>query len=50
MVKEIKFLKEIKNKNIIKYVDHFKENNNPCIITKYYPVLNIAIFKNLFIF
>ena len=35
---EIKFLKEQSNEFILQYIDHYFEDNKPCIITLYYKV------------
>jgi hypothetical protein len=35
---EIKLLKDQNNDCILQYIDHYFENNKPCILTLYYKV------------
>ena len=38
-IQEIEFIKRIKHKHIIEYIDHFYDKSGcPCILTKYYQV------------
>lgn len=41
-IQEIEFIKRIKHKHIIEYIDHFYDKSGcPCILTKYYQVYNL---------